>query len=352
MLERSLAKFRTFAPRVLIVVGGMCLSLVGGCVGQDSTAGVVNEARPALDAARPPDADLFDAPGVEPLDAGIRFDAAPPKRCDPTKPFGSLEAVIELTAPSYDGDISLSADELDAVITSNRLGNPTKIFEATRGAPSSLFSTPQLVDVSPGYENSPSLAGDGLTVVFDDADPFAATASPSRLLWATRSSRASAFGSAQPLLNVSVAGSASRHPVLSGDELALYYSFRDIAGGSTETFLYVATRATKSAPFTNPTAVPGLHMAGSSDDHPAITADQLVIYFRSNRPGSAGEDIWVASRATVSSSFGAPTRVSEVSTAGNDRPGFVSADDCVLYLTTNGGDAGGGYDVFRATKPR
>jgi peptidoglycan-associated lipoprotein len=84
--------------------------------------------------------------------------------------------------------------------------------------------------------------------------------------------------------------------------------------------------------------------------HPAISPDELVLYFVSDMPGSIGEkDIWKVSRNTVNAPWGAPVNLGpEINTKGNEVFPYVHSDG-TLYFSSNGHPGMGGLDIFKAT---
>lgn len=87
-----------------------------------------------------------------------------------------------------------------------------------------------------------------------------------------------------------------------------------------------------------------------AEGHPVLTADGLVIFFSSDRPGGrGGKDVWVAVRPTLSSPFGTATNVSDVNADGDDAPSFLSVDRCRLYFTRT---IGGLPYLYVAERPR
>jgi hypothetical protein len=101
-------------------------------------------------------------------------------------------------------------------------------------------------------------------------------------------------------------------------------------------------RAVRTAPGTYAAAAPiaWADVPPSSPIAPVVTADERTLYFGSTTTGPY--DVWIARRASASDVWGAPEKVSEVSTAFADWPTWVSADGCELWVTSNGafGDAG------------
>jgi len=63
---------------------------------------------------------------------------------------------------------------------------------------------------------------------------------------------------------------------------------------------------------------------------PVVTRDGLSIYFW------YAEDIQLARRENTAAVFLAPRAVAELNTAGDDYPGWISTDNCRLYLDQDG----------------
>lgn len=90
--------------------------------------------------------------------------------------------------------------------------------------------------------------------------------------------------------------------------------------------------------------------------YPVPRHDRLVLYFQSARTdGNAkgGADIWRARRSRAEDDFAAPRAVEELNTELDEHPGWVSADDCELFLVRYIDDRTGGYTprVMSARRP-
>ena len=84
--------------------------------------------------------------------------------------------------------------------------------------------------------------------------------------------------------------------------------------------------------------------------HPAISSDELTMYFSSNIPGGeGGYDIWVAKRSKKSKPFDAPANLGpKVNTWAADM--FPSLrNDSNLYYSTKGLPGVGGFDLFQTS---
>jgi hypothetical protein len=94
------------------------------------------------------------------------------------------------------------------------------------------------------------------------------------------------------------------------------------------------------APVNSPTA---------NEQAPALSADGLALYFCSNRPPSAGNDLWVARRASDDEAWGEPTNLGPgVNSSGGDCGPSLSVDGLMLFFTSNRG--GGPNDIYLATR--
>src|ERR1041385_6480905 len=102
-------------------------------------------------------------------------------------------------------------------------------------------------------------------------------------------------------------------------------------------------------PFSPPQLIEELSTSSSEDD-PALTGDELEIYFDTNRPGGkGGDDIWRATRSDRHSPWNAPTPVDELGSASSDVAPGISLDGLTIVFSRNGG--GNDYDLFVATRP-
>ena len=84
--------------------------------------------------------------------------------------------------------------------------------------------------------------------------------------------------------------------------------------------------------------------------HPAISKDELTLYFVSNMTGTmGGYDIWYAKRTKKGKPFDAPVNLGS-NVNSHDHEMFPSLDgDSVLYFASKGRVGLGGYDIFKST---
>lgn len=81
--------------------------------------------------------------------------------------------------------------------------------------------------------------------------------------------------------------------------------------------------------------------------HPAVTSDELTIYFSSNRPGGRGDfDLWKATRSSVNEPFSNVINLGKhVNTEGKEQFPTLRSD-IRLYYSSDGLPGLGGYDLF------
>ena len=136
-------------------------------------------------------------------------------------------------------------------------------------------------------------------------------------------------------------------PCLSADGLSLYFgSHRQGVLGEHD--LYVTTRQTKTDPW-GPAVNLGPKVNSSySEWAPRLSANDLSLFFGSNRPGGYGNwDVWVARRTTIDDDWGKPVNLGpNVNGPGDEGPTIISADGLSLFITS--WNRPGGYGAFDA----
>ena len=113
--------------------------------------------------------------------------------------------------------------------------------------------------------------------------------------------------------------------------------------GTTKLKLYRSYKSNNS--WSTPEELP-FNSDAFSTAHPALNADEDVLYFASDRPGTMGlSDLWKVA-IHVDGSFGEPTNLgSQINTEGRETFPFISSDGRLFYATD--GHVGlGGLDVF------
>jgi len=85
--------------------------------------------------------------------------------------------------------------------------------------------------------------------------------------------------------------------------------------------------------------------------HPAISADDLILYFAADLPGGyGGHDIWMLKRKKKNGKFGSPINLGpQINTPGEELYPTVRSNG-VLYFSSDYHIGMGGLDIFRAVK--
>jgi peptidoglycan-associated lipoprotein len=84
--------------------------------------------------------------------------------------------------------------------------------------------------------------------------------------------------------------------------------------------------------------------------HPAISPDELTLYFVSDMPGGeGGKDIWKVSRESSGGEWGQPENMEAINTVDDEMFPYVHADGS-LYFSSNGRIGMGGLDIYKANQ--
>jgi hypothetical protein len=84
--------------------------------------------------------------------------------------------------------------------------------------------------------------------------------------------------------------------------------------------------------------------------HPALSPDDKYMVFSSNMPGGkGGKDLWYVTYDKMSDSWGKPTNLTALNSAGDEMFPYI-AKDGNLYFSSNGRGGFGGLDIFKAEK--
>jgi Tol biopolymer transport system component len=293
-------------------------------------------------------APAVDAPSLDgDIDGPVEPDAAidsTPARCNPTAAFEQPVAVAGVNSTSLDGSPFLTPDERTIYFASGRPGGMGgyDIWTATRSSPTGTFDTPSLVNGvnSAEVESRPILSGDGLTMYGE----IKRGQNPYHIEQATRQSTSQAFGAFSAVPNVN-STSNDVAPYVLPDRSAMYM----VSGRGGNADIWRAGTAGGGG-FNTPVLATGTNLTGADgEDYPALSNDELTIFFASNRAGGlGGNDIWVATRQSVAQGFSQPVNLAAVNTAAGEVPGWISPDGCVFYFARDIGS--GNLDIFVARR--
>lgn len=227
-------------------------------------------------------------------------------------------------------------------------GAPTAEPDAAPPGTNCGWGVPELLAIS-GVGNAqlfggPHLSPDALSLYFSMQLP----GSSEDLFRATRSSRSSGFGAPTPLteLNSSAADGA---PFVTGDDASLYFFSQRGGGAPAARDLYVATRSTAGAAFGTPAALAAVNSA-QLDQSPHLSADGLELWLGSHRGNTGFEDVYVARRSRTSDPFATPVAVDELNSFGRDTGAALAADDLSVYYSSERQGSEGGFDLWLARR--
>jgi Tol biopolymer transport system component len=109
-----------------------------------------------------------------------------------------------------------------------------------------------------------------------------------------------------------------------------------------------STRAQKYSDWSAPINLGPTVNSTSMDRGPAISKDELSLYFSSNRPGGfGGEDIYVSQRETRDSEWGPPVNLGPIiNTTTNEGGPAFSRDSHSMFFTSGRPGGSGGIDIW------
>ena len=136
-------------------------------------------------------------------------------------------------------------------------------------------------------------------------------------------------------------------PSLTPDLLEMFFDSRREGGAGRED-VYRTLRASPAAPWDPPELVLALS-SPSRETGIALTGDGLTLYFSSDRDGGRGGlDIYVSTRASRTASWSDPAPVAELASAGDDLVSAVDPPGETLYLARRDGEDDD-YDLYVST---
>lgn len=241
------------------------------------------------------------------------------------EPLTSVEVIAPDTLTGYvPATLAVGTYDVEVRLSNGQYGTLEDGFEVTaigvapigsddpppgpvvNGCNAGELGTPTLLwPASTSDERGPALSADRLTIVFSRT-----SLEGEDLYYATRPSVDAPFGPARQFDEFT--GGFNTTPVLSTDQLEIYFA----SNRSGNWDIWTAERTAVGLTFGNLRQL--MTLSSPSDElRPWITADQLTIYFESDRMGMAA-DIWKATRATAADDFAAPQQVTWLNTASNE----------------------------------
>jgi hypothetical protein len=246
--------------------------------------------------------------------------------------FGPFHDVVQVEGLGSDDRWGpmLSADG-KSLYFSVQSASDEQIYRAVRSSGTGTVFTgyEPLTDINgSGLDGSPFISRDDRTLMFFSDR---AGGAGSRDLWlATRASASQNFGAAQLMTGVN-SSAMDLLPRVSYDGLTLFFESTR-AGGSGNSDIWAAERATPSGPFAAPHPRADLNTPGREEGF-SLSGDQLTIVLSSSRGGS-GMDLWLARRSDPHGNFAAPVLLSELNSTADDLDPGLSLDGREIFFTT------------------
>ena len=249
----------------------------------------------------------------------------------PTEPV-STQPVANINSDARDSGPTFSSDGLALYFHSDRAGGygGFDIYVAKRANTADAWGQPQQLGLSinsSANDRGPSISTDGLKLMFSsDRD------NPNiyDLYIATRASVDVGWGSAVNLGTKLNTADDEGGPSLSSDGLALYFH-SDRPGGVGTSDIYMASRKV-IGPWDSVTNLTTIN-SPAYDVAPEISRDGLTLYFHSNRANQTSFDIWVSKRTSKNDPWGVPTLMPEPINSSDIETGpAVSADNKIIYF--------------------
>ena len=252
--------------------------------------------------------------------------------CNPRAPFDAPALLAGVDTTYGEFGARLTNDELTVYFSSARpSGTDFDIFVAKRTSITNAFGSPTRIAalssvIGDGY---PSISVDGLEIFLARAST---TFASYEMFVARRATADAGFGTPTLLAGTNDPANADTEPFVAQNGDLYFASARRPASG---TDIFLGARLPDGG-FGPPTAIEELTTA-AVDGNPVLSFDMLTMYFQSQRTDQGGDstgDIWVAHRASLSAPFGDIKRVAELSMLGSvDLPTWLSADNCRLYMS-------------------
>lgn len=265
-------------------------------------------------------------------------------RCDPTKPFGAPTLVEGLSSASSEVALGITRDEKIAFVTRVQGSPPVStILVAERGSATEPFGTPSMLltgdlNGATGNEYSGAPSGDGLLLYFHrqiEAGPQAGIGT----LVAARATTQAPFNGGEGVLVDGGGLENTLSPALSSDGQTLYWlDFNDFGR------VFRATRGGTPSSFSNADVIATMAISTT----PVLSADELTLYYATGN----GDDVLVTTRASKAAMFTPGAAVPGVNSAMQDYPVALSHDGCVLYLASTRAGGPGGTDLWQARRPQ
>jgi hypothetical protein len=140
-------------------------------------------------------------------------------------------------------------------------------------------------------------------------------------------------------------------PCISADGLSLYFTSTR-PGGQGSLDLWVAKRDSIDQSWSDPENLGKSLNTSAAEGFPSISSDGLSLYYASDRPGgSGGGDIWMATRSSIEANWSEPINLGpNVNSPSEELACCISPDNTELFISSNRPGGMGGYDLYVARR--
>jgi len=241
----------------------------------------------------------------------------------------SIRPLRELNTEDKDDNPTLTSDELMICFTSKRptTSGGTDIWCAERAALGEPFgeALEQTSLNSSGFESSPSLGQDGLSLWFssDESEHL-------DIYVAARSDRAAPWEMPERIDELNSDADNIPRPLAHDGLIMPLASRRD----SPDYWTYLASRPSPTEPFAEPRLIDELAKEGRSFVDAFLLEDGLTMFFTLVEEDD-DPDLYLATRPGLDAPFGPAHPVQGVNTDAEERDAFVSPDGKRLYFSSS-----------------
>jgi Tol biopolymer transport system component len=125
----------------------------------------------------------------------------------------------------------------------------------------------------------------------------------------------------------------------------------DAAAGEAEADVGESDAGAADGEFSAPQRVANIGVDGGRDDDPSLSADLTLLFFNSRREGGEGkEDIWYSTRAASDQGWSAARPVEELNTEERETGISLAPDGLSLWFSSDRSGGAGGLDVYVSTR--
>jgi hypothetical protein len=266
----------------------------------------------------------------------------------------NLDATVN--SSSDDFGPAISKNGLSLYFTSNRPGfGATDIWVSQRSTTDDPWGPPMnlggVVNTT-ATEGPPTLSRDGHWLLFNSDRP---TGSGDQDLWASHRSKVHDDFGWEPPINLGAGVNSAffdAGPSLFDDDesdVSFLFFSSNRPGGAGGFDLYVSALGYDGV--FGPAGLVSELSTVALEQRPSIRFDALELFFHSNRPGSAGNDLWVSTRTSVSAPWSPPMNLgATVNSATADQQPYIAADRRTLLFASNRPGGSGGLDLYVTTR--